>query len=248
MRRKPNLGHVWTSAKHRRTKRKTLYSQHFQSPKGEGIMSQMSSVSRSLSPSGHLGIIGWVLLGGLIWGILESGNAPPAVETLATQASSSPMPALSWQSASFPVENFVSYTSPFGYRQDPYGGQRFHYGLDIAAPIGSYIRAWWEGEAIKVSDDTACGTSVVIQSGDWIHIYCHLQGYVVVEADGDRWLVDPDGGVQIRQGDAIKSGRRIGRVGMTGRTTGPHLHWGLKYQGNWIDPSLVLKAMVAEGP
>lgn len=151
-----------------------------------------------------------------------------------------------WQGGSFPLENFVAYTSPFGYRQHPFGGWRFHYGLDLAAPMGSYIRAWWEGQIVEVSDDTACGTSVVIQSGDWLHIYCHMQGYVVVEPGGDRWLVDTDGGIQLRQGDGVAVGQRIGRVGMTGRTTGPHLHWGLKYQGYWVDPALVLRAMAVE--
>ncbi|MEM9502999.1 MAG: M23 family metallopeptidase, partial [Cyanobacteria bacterium P01_E01_bin.43] len=95
-----------------------------------------------------------------------------------------------------------------------------------------------------VTDDTACGTSVVIESSGWLHIYCHLQGYVVIEADGDRWLVDHDGGIKVRQGDTVESGQRIGRIGMTGRTTGPHLHWGMKYQGTWVDPAVVVKAML----
>ena len=37
--------------------------------------------------------------------------------------------------------------------------------------------------------------------------------------------------------------KKIGRVGMTGSTTGPHLHWGLKYDGVWVDPAVVIKAM-----
>lgn len=193
------------------------------------------------------GMLGFAVLGGLIWGIAEIAHRPSLVE--AQEAQIAPTQDVhpgsgSWQAASFPVENFVAYTSPFGYRQHPYGGRRFHYGLDLAAPMGSYIRAWWAGKVQEVSDDTACGTSVVIQSDQWLHIYCHLQGYVVVEPDGDRWLVDPDGGIQMRQGEYIKSGQRIGRVGMTGRTTGPHLHWGLKHQDTWIDPSRILHAMM----
>ena len=48
-----------------------------------------------------------------------------------------------WANGSFPVENFQSYTSPFGYRTSPITGKRqFHNGLDLAAPRGSYIRSW----------------------------------------------------------------------------------------------------------
>ncbi len=148
-----------------------------------------------------------------------------------------------WTRASFPVENFQTYTSPFGYRDDPYsGGQRFHYGLDLAAPTGSYVRSWWAGEVLWVEDDGACGTSIAIQSGEWTHIYCHMNGQVESDGQGD-FMMDREGGLQIRKGQQIPAGARIGRVGMTGRTTGPHLHWGLKYQGNWVDPALVLRAM-----
>ncbi len=149
-----------------------------------------------------------------------------------------------WRYASFPVENFQGYTSPFGYRQSATGGsgQEFHYGLDFAAPEGSYIRNWWTGRVVEVSDDSNCGTSVVVQSGAWEHIYCHMQGRVEV-MNGQRYMVDRTGGVQIAEGQQLPAGARIGRVGMTGRTTGPHLHWGLKYSSQWVDPAVVLRAM-----
>ena len=55
-----------------------------------------------------------------------------------------------WGKASFPVENFQRYTSPFGYRIHPVTGRRqFHSGLDIAAPLGSYIRNWWGGRSSR---------------------------------------------------------------------------------------------------
>ncbi len=152
-----------------------------------------------------------------------------------------------WRGASFPVENFQAYTSPFGYRGSPDGapGQEFHRGLDMAAPEGSYIRNWWAGKVVEVSDNTACGTSVVIQSGEWEHVYCHMKGHVET-ANGVRYLSDRAGGIQLPEGLTIPAGVRIGRVGMTGRTTGPHLHWGLKYTGKWVDPALVLRAMYAD--
>lgn len=177
------------------------------------------------------------------WGAGELGRYPASVSALEPAQAQQVAILNPWNGASFPVENFQAYTSPFGYRRDPYGGgQRFHYGLDLAAPSGSYIRNWWAGKVVEVSDNTSCGTSVVIQSGEWQHIYCHMHGHVTEDANG-RVLVDRDGGIQIWQGQDISSGARIGRVGMTGRTTGPHLHWGLKYQSNWVDPALVLRAM-----
>ncbi len=143
-----------------------------------------------------------------------------------------------WRDGSFPVEDFITYTSPFGYR-----GSDFHYGLDLAAPEGSYVRSWWSGRVVEVLDDGRCGTGLVIESGGWEHIYCHMVGYASETRDGKRYLIDREGGVQIMEGQEIPTAARIGRVGMTGRTTGPHLHWGLRYNGEWVDPALVLQAM-----
>ena len=148
-----------------------------------------------------------------------------------------------WSSASFPVENFQAYTSPFGYRSSiSGGGSEFHSGLDMAATEGSYIRNWWTGEVVEVSDTGNCGTSISIQSGGWTHTYCHMIGRVEF-AEGVAYLVDRGGGLQIRVGQVIPTGSRIGRVGMTGRTTGPHLHWSLRFDGELIDPARVLRAM-----
>ncbi|MDR9402520.1 MAG: M23 family metallopeptidase [Halothece sp. Uz-M2-17] len=151
-----------------------------------------------------------------------------------------------WLNASFPVENFQTYTSPFGYRKSPTTGRtQFHRGLDLAAPLGSYIRNWWGGRVTGLSDHTACGTMIIIQSGQWEHIYCHLKGRVEKTSSG-LVLIDREGGIRLRQGQQVPTGTRIGRVGMTGRTTGPHLHWGLKYAGEYIDPGLVLRQMYQE--
>lgn len=148
-----------------------------------------------------------------------------------------------WQYASFPVENFQAYTSGFGYRFSPVNGQQqFHYGLDMAAPLGSYVRNWWSGRVVELSDHTACGTTIKIQSGMWTHIYCHLMGTVESYPQG-TYLIDREGGIVISQGQDIPVGARIGRVGITGRTTGPHLHWGLMYGNQYIDPGLVLQEM-----
>ncbi len=206
------------------------------------LMWQSNPMKQALTPlkRAHVFYQGrWFWLAGLAFissVILGWGQGTAALATGAT-----------WQGASFPVENFQGYTSPFGYRQSPDGSynQEFHRGLDMAAPEGSYIRSWWNGKVVEVSDDSACGTSIVIQSGEWEHIYCHMQGSVDKDGQG-RYLSDRTGGLQIWEGQAVAAGTRIGRVGMTGRTTGPHLHWGLKYSNNWVDPALVLRAMYAE--
>lgn len=142
-----------------------------------------------------------------------------------------------WVDASFPVENFAAYTSPFG----PRGGD-FHYGLDLAAPMGSYIRSWWSGVVVEIIDDNRCGTGIIVQSGEWEHIYCHIQGSAE-KSGGVSYLVDRNGGIILGEGQVVPAGARIARVGMTGRTSGPHLHWGLKYDGSWVDPALVLQQM-----
>lgn len=220
-----------------------LFEERLQPGSGGQPAAQKSWLNRlqSALPARLLSFSVLLATGITLWGVAEVSHRPiraNAVETGQPQAA-----AQLWMSASFPVENFQAYTSPFGYRQDPYnGGQRFHYGLDMAAPSGSYIRNWWAGKVVEVSDDSACGTSVVVESGAWLHIYCHMQGHVVNDGQ-NRYMVDREGGLQIREGQDIASGARIGRVGMTGRTTGPHLHWGLKYQENWVDPALVLRAM-----
>ncbi|MDP8966536.1 MAG: M23 family metallopeptidase [Cyanobacteriota bacterium] len=190
-------------------------------------------------------LLAGLTLMGLITLSLFTGDRVKASEVRPTQIAS----ANYWQAGSFPVENFLAYTSPFGYRQSATGGygSEFHSGLDMAAPEGSYIRNWWTGQVVEVSDNTRCGTSIKIQSGNWKHVYCHMKGHVETSANG-RYLIDREGGIQIWQGQQLPTGARIGRVGMTGRTTGPHLHWAVKYANEYIDPARILRAMYAQQP
>jgi murein DD-endopeptidase MepM/ murein hydrolase activator NlpD len=69
-----------------------------------------------------------------------------------------------------------------------------------------------------------------------------MEGYV--DKNGSStFLIDREGGLQLALGQTIPAGARIGRIGMSGRTTGPHLHWVLKHNGGYVDPALVLKEM-----
>ena len=143
-----------------------------------------------------------------------------------------------WRQGVFPVASFAGYTSHFGMRNGPSGRSEPHYGLDIAAPMGSPIRNWWGGVVREVINDGACGLGLVIGSGPYEHIYCHLSGTV---SDG----IYRSGTVALAAGSRVRSGQLIGHVGMSGRTTGPHLHWGVRYRGQWLNPGTILRAMAA---
>ena len=163
-----------------------------------------------------------------VFGIPASGFAQPM-----SQARPGQNP---WRLGVFPVTVFSGYTSSFGGRTGPWGAIEPHYGLDIAAPLGSPIRNWWGGTVKEVIHDGRCGVGLVIQSGPYEHIYCHLLGS---GADG----VYRCGGLQLQPGQRVRTGQLIARVGMSGRTTGPHLHWGMRYGGQWLDPAVILRAM-----
>ena len=143
-----------------------------------------------------------------------------------------------WRQGVFPVAVFSGYTSHFGQRIGPSGSLEPHHGLDIAAPLGSPIRNWWGGVVKEVIDDSRCGLGLLIQSGPYEHLYCHLSGNV---QNGTY----RSGAVALRSGSRVNSGALIGHVGVSGRTTGPHLHWGVRYGGRWLNPAAILRAMAA---
>lgn len=148
--------------------------------------------------------------------------------------------ASSWGRGSFPVASFIGFSSPFGLRVHPLsGGLRPHEGLDIAAPLGSPVRNWWGGILVEILRDSGCGNGLVVRSGPYEHLYCHLAGRV----DGDTYR---SGAVALRRGQGLRTGQTIGHVGLSGSTTGPHLHWGLRYGERWLDPASVLRAMAAD--
>ena len=143
-----------------------------------------------------------------------------------------------WRQGVFPVASFAGYTSHFGHRVGPAGSPELHQGLDIAAPLGSPIRNWWGGRVQRLIDDGACGLGVVIASGPYEHLYCHLAGSM----EGGTYR---SGAVRLAPGQRLRAGALVGHVGLSGRTNGPHLHWGIRYRGTWLNPASVLRAMAA---
>lgn len=118
----------------------------------------------------------------------------------------------------WPITGFIS--SSFGGRSSPFGGGRqFHKGLDISARMGTPIIAPAEGSVSQSGPDGAYGNSVEIDHGGGIVTkYAHMQ----------RSIVKP--------GQWIKRGEVIGYVGMSGRTTGPHLHYEVRINGVPVNP------------
>lgn len=121
-----------------------------------------------------------------------------------------------------PVEGRTS--SQFGLKRFFNGKPRNpHGGLDIAAPEGTPIRAPADGRVLLADDFFFSGNVVYLDHGQGvITYYAHMQ---------ER---------KVKPGDVVQKGQVIGLVGMTGRVTGPHLHWGVYLNRAAVNPSLFL--------
>jgi murein DD-endopeptidase MepM/ murein hydrolase activator NlpD len=110
--------------------------------------------------------------------------------------------------------------SGFGYRTDPLGGgSGFHAGIDIAAPMGSPIRACRAGKVVIAGWQGGYGNAVVIDHGG-----------------GMGTLYGHQSSIAVAPGQVVTAGSVIGFVGSTGRSTGPHLHFEVRLGGNPVDP------------
>jgi murein DD-endopeptidase MepM/ murein hydrolase activator NlpD len=123
----------------------------------------------------------------------------------------------------FPLRDY-RLTSAFGLRQNPVTGNiRFHQGLDFAAPEGTAVFAAAEGIVTEIGEDSVYGIYIIIKHGEsWASLYGHLQK------------------VETILRSTVRSGTLIGRVGSTGQSTGPHLHFELRQNGKARDPGKFL--------
>ncbi len=118
----------------------------------------------------------------------------------------------------WPVHGLLA--SGFGVRVSPFTDTKvFHHGLDIDAPKGSPIRAAGGGKVVRCGFESRYGNLVVIDHGNGYRtVYAHLS---------ER---------QVELGDTVRRGDLIGKVGDTGRTTGPHLHYEVQVNGLPVNP------------
>ena len=145
-------------------------------------------------------------------------NVPnaPSYDTSGSTSSSN-VGGISWK---VPI-NYTAFTSAFGYRIHPIQGyKKFHYGVDLAAPTGTPIYATRSGTVDTASYNGSAGYYVQINHGDGFRsIYMHMTHYVVYS------------------GQHVTQGQVIGYCGSTGGSTGPHLHFGISYNGSYVNPA-----------
>ncbi|MBI9103378.1 MAG: M23 family metallopeptidase [Spirochaetales bacterium] len=112
-------------------------------------------------------------------------------------------------------------SSGYGYRSDPFTGvRRFHYGIDLANSTGTAIKASMEGTVIDVQDkSTGYGKCVIIR---------HANGFQTLYGHLDS--------ISVRKNQWVSQGQTIGRMGTTGRSTGPHLHFSIYKNNNTMNP------------
>jgi Peptidase family M23 len=127
-----------------------------------------------------------------------------------------------------PVIGEVEFTSGFGVRSDPFLGRpAMHTGLDFRAATGDPVRATANGKVVSSGWAGGYGRMVEVDHGNGLSTrYGHLSE------------------INVKVGDSIKIGQVIGAVGSTGRSTGPHLHYETRIDGEAVDPQKFLRAGV----
>ncbi len=111
-------------------------------------------------------------------------------------------------------------SSGYGYRRDPiYGSARFHEGLDFAAPTGTPVYATADGTIAIAQRAAGYGNCIDIDHGyNYLSRYAHLSEILV------------------KEGESVKRGQLIGKVGSTGKSTGPHLHYEVRFKDEAQNP------------
>ncbi|WP_027882890.1 M23 family metallopeptidase [Meiothermus rufus] len=120
----------------------------------------------------------------------------------------------------YPIRGLARITSHFGYRRNPFGwGFEFHNGIDFSAAYGTPVRVTGAGVVVEAGWKGPYGLAVVVDHGyGYRTLYGHLSS------------------ISVRVGQRLERGARVGTVGSTGRSTGPHLHYTVFRRGSEVNP------------
>jgi murein DD-endopeptidase MepM/ murein hydrolase activator NlpD len=125
-----------------------------------------------------------------------------------------------------PLAGKAEVSSEFGLRSNPFGGGNYemHEGIDFVGPVGKPILATADGVVVKAESSGGYGKHVRVDHGyNYETLYAHLSE------------------IEVRIGDRVERGEIIGTLGNTGRSSGPHLHYGIYRNGQAVNPRYYLK-------
>ena len=120
----------------------------------------------------------------------------------------------------FPLASYTRVSDDYGNRIHPITGkQQFHGGIDFAAPKGTAIYAAYDGQVVAATYNASMGNYVMIDHGNDLYtVYMHASA------------------LYVKAGDSVSKGAHIAAVGTTGRSTGNHLHFAVRKNGNYVSP------------
>lgn len=120
----------------------------------------------------------------------------------------------------WPAPSYKRISDDYGYRIHPtLGVKKFHNGIDLASASGTPILAAYDGEVVASAYSSSMGNYIMIDHGNTLYtIYMHASA------------------LYVSKGDIVTKGQHIAAVGSTGRSTGPHLHFGVRLNGEYVSP------------
>lgn len=126
----------------------------------------------------------------------------------------------------WPAPSYTRISDDYGNRMHPILGiQKFHNGIDMAAPGGTPILAAYDGKVVAADYSSSMGNYVMIDHGDSLYtIYMHASA------------------LYVSKGQEVSKGAKIAAVGTTGRSTGNHLHFSVRLNGSYVNPWSYLRS------
>lgn len=162
---------------------------------------------------------------------VEAVTARPTAATVAVSAIRQGLPELDRApDSTLSLEMTGRVSSGYGWRSDPLKGQtKFHGGIDLAARYGTQVPAAAGGTVVTADEQGGYGLTVVVRHPNGFESrYAHLSS------------------LDVKAGETVAQGQPLGRVGSTGRSTGPHLHFEVTQAGRRVDPEQFVRNLTSD--